>query len=285
VSSEILPLQILWADDQPDVIEALEGCLGDLPREVTRVLDGDAAFTALAKSAFDLVIVDLQMPPGTWGGLNLLRRLDARAREIPIVVVSGVGTLRECIEARRLGARDYVEKESAQEELGVVVMRVLEERAAERPLSDYDCVRRIERSLHGLVIKVLQREAERRGQPDIFRSAAPRKQASIVPQEIALKTYGRLIDGGGEQHQYLDLIDFKQIINAGWNEISDLRMLERVVKPRNKDDRTKWIVDLNEIRKVVAHPMRGDLSEEQRATLREIERIVNAWEKTLAEGR
>src|ERR1044071_7072964 len=99
-------IRVLWADDQTDVAATLAGLL---PPEahVTHVSDGSAAVDELAVRSYDVLIVDLAMPPGDWGGLWLLEQLASRGVVVPAIVLSGEGSQIETIKAMRLGA-DYV---------------------------------------------------------------------------------------------------------------------------------------------------------------------------------
>ncbi|SDD55485.1 Response regulator receiver domain-containing protein [Actinokineospora iranica] len=63
----------------------------------------------------DLLIVDLKMPPGEWGGLWLLEQLQNQGQRVPSFVLSGEGW--GVREAFRLGAVDYIEKTEAAQDL------------------------------------------------------------------------------------------------------------------------------------------------------------------------
>lgn len=107
--------RLLWADDQVDVARTLSRGLGN--HSIDFVASGEAAIEALTARFFDLVLVDLSMPPGEWGGLWLLEEMTKRDVFAPVIVISGEGTQTETIKAIRLGAIDYVTKESAEREL------------------------------------------------------------------------------------------------------------------------------------------------------------------------
>jgi CheY-like chemotaxis protein len=79
---------------------------------------------------FDLAIVDLRMPPDRWGGLWLLDQIKRHGLGVDTIVLSGEAGQRETIEAMRLGAADFVVKDSAQDELPACIEETLA-RAAE----------------------------------------------------------------------------------------------------------------------------------------------------------
>lgn len=125
-------MKVLWADDQVDVAKTFAQSL--LPRfaEVDFAGSGDEALEKLTAQAFDVVLLDLAMPPGRWGGLWLLERLRSVIGKPPIIVVSGEGSQAETIKALRLGAADYVLKERLGDELNERIARVLEAGATTR---------------------------------------------------------------------------------------------------------------------------------------------------------
>ncbi len=123
---------VLWADDQPDVAATLARLLPSA-LNVEFAADGEAALGLIRRKRFDMAIVDLAMPPGTWGGLWLIEQLRARGSDLPVLVLSGEGSQTETIAAMRLGA-DYVRKDNAADELGARVAAMLAAADAERAM-------------------------------------------------------------------------------------------------------------------------------------------------------
>lgn len=124
------PVRILWADDQSEVQSTLATLLSGVSREIVHVRDGASAIEKLAGSAFDILLLDLKMPPNEWGGLWLLREMRRLNLHVPTVVLSGEGTQTETIKALREGACDYVTKDRAETEL---LQRLTEVLAEEGP--------------------------------------------------------------------------------------------------------------------------------------------------------
>ncbi len=266
-------LRVLWADDQPDVIEALSPYLGLECLEIVPATTAGEAEDLFRQGGFDLCLLDLQMPPGRWGGLELLRSLGGLTRAMPIIVLSGVGTLKECIEAQRLGARDYVHKEQAPEELAGVVAGVLNKAGDDAKAADYSRIAALEKKLHGIVISSARREAQRRN-CDMF--------VGVIPRKVALKSYERLLDQGeGGQEDFFDLVDLRDILDSLWAALPEARELEATLKPKSRDARTSWLAELNECRKIVMHPTRGGLDTASRKRLADIEALVARWEKAI----
>jgi two-component system nitrogen regulation response regulator NtrX len=70
---------------------------------------GDEAFDVLAREPIDCVVLDLEMP-GT-DGFEVLRRLNQRGIDTPVIVYTGTGSYERCVQAVRLGAYAFVDKE------------------------------------------------------------------------------------------------------------------------------------------------------------------------------
>ena len=117
----------LIVDDEPDMGRLMDAGLRAIGIE-TRVVDAAAAALALvATEEFDLVLTDLQMPG--MNGLELCARLVEQRPDVPVVVVTGHGTLETAIGAIRAGAYDFVQKPIKVETLQLTAERALRHRA------------------------------------------------------------------------------------------------------------------------------------------------------------
>lgn len=117
--------KILWADDQIDVARTLSHHIESLGCDVVFVESGGEALHELRTGSFELCILDLQMPPGIWGGLAVLQELHDTRLEVAVLALSGAGSQLETIKALRLGALDYVMKECAAADLRLRVEAAL----------------------------------------------------------------------------------------------------------------------------------------------------------------
>jgi two-component system NtrC family response regulator len=115
---------ILLADDEPAFLRLTGAWLRGLGHEVEMVGDGDAARTAFTSKAFDLVLLDLSMPPhhDPQAGLALIP-LFAPA---PVVVMTGHADHALALRAVEAGAWDFLAKPVDPDLLRVVVARALE---------------------------------------------------------------------------------------------------------------------------------------------------------------
>ena len=102
-----------------------------------------------------------------------------------------------------------------------------------------------------------------------------------IPQGIRQKAAGRLEEdqGRGEREEHLDLIDFRTIVVNNWPLFVD--SLAYGTKG-NKDKRTQWILQLNNMRRIVMHPAKRQvISWDELAELQRYEQ----WIRGQAEGR
>lgn len=82
-------LRLLYVDDDPILREFAVVHLTSANADVTLAADGDEAMERLGEAAFDLVLLDLEMPKAD--GFSVLKRMQAKPtwRELPVIVVTG----------------------------------------------------------------------------------------------------------------------------------------------------------------------------------------------------
>lgn len=105
--------RILVADDQPDLVDALRLLLKPEGIAVDAVHSPDAALAAVQSNPFDLVLMDLNYTGDTTSGregIDLLVHLQAFDASLPVVVMTGWGSIDLAVEAMRRGVRDFVQK-------------------------------------------------------------------------------------------------------------------------------------------------------------------------------
>ena len=106
---------VLVADDEPEVLAHLATAL--LPSGYSTVCasNGREAWNLLVENPGGIVacVIDLQMPPGSYGGRDLVARIrKSFSRTIPIIIFSGRGTISLSHEVTKAGADDFIEKEA-----------------------------------------------------------------------------------------------------------------------------------------------------------------------------
>ncbi len=102
------PISVLVVDDEPVLRELVAFILIDKGFQVLEAESGDAAFQLICKNDFDVVVSDVRMPNGS--GVELLTRISNMTKRKPMVfLVSGYSEI-SLEEARKLGARDLLNK-------------------------------------------------------------------------------------------------------------------------------------------------------------------------------
>jgi sigma-B regulation protein RsbU (phosphoserine phosphatase) len=107
------PRRALIADDDADILTALRLLLANDGYELETVSSPAALLAALERSQFDVVLMDLNYARDTTSGregIDLISRIHALDPVLPIVVMTGWGTVDLAVEAMRRGVRDFVQK-------------------------------------------------------------------------------------------------------------------------------------------------------------------------------
>jgi DNA-binding NtrC family response regulator len=100
---------VLIVDDVPAMAEQYAYDLKRVARFHTMIArGGDEALDLLLREPIDCVVLDLEMP-GT-DGFEVLRTLQQRRIEVPVIVYTGTGSYDRCVQAVRLGAYGFVDK-------------------------------------------------------------------------------------------------------------------------------------------------------------------------------
>lgn len=115
---------ILIVDDEPEICRLVKEILEDEHYRVATADGAERARELYRKQRPDLVLLDIWMP-GT-DGITLLKEWSTSGRpEVPVVMMSGHGTVETAVEATRLGAYDFIEKPVSMGKLLVTVDRAL----------------------------------------------------------------------------------------------------------------------------------------------------------------
>jgi DNA-binding NtrC family response regulator len=118
--------RILLVDDEPEIGWILSRALGEAGYEVATAEAAQAAVTAFEEKAPEVVLLDLRLPDGD--GLDVLRRIRELDEHVPVIMLTGHGTIESAVSAMKLGAFDYLIKPVHLEELRVVMEKALETR-------------------------------------------------------------------------------------------------------------------------------------------------------------
>jgi DNA-binding response OmpR family regulator len=119
---------ILVVDDEPNVRLVFRTALESPANTVAAAQDGETALAWLDHSPADLVLLDLQMPG--MDGMEVLRLLRERGKNVPVVIVTAHGSVPNAVTAMKLGAIDFVSKPLTPESLRRIAAEVLERNQA-----------------------------------------------------------------------------------------------------------------------------------------------------------
>jgi len=123
---------ILVVDDEADIRELVGGILQDEGYSVRTAASAGEALSAIRQRAPRLVVLDVWLKGSDLDGLEILSILKETDPVLPVVVISGHGTVETAVTAIRRGAYDYLEKPFQAEKLIVTVERALEAAALKR---------------------------------------------------------------------------------------------------------------------------------------------------------
>ena len=117
---------ILVVDDEQETCDLLEMSLGRHGFKVTASTNAQRALDLVAEQDFDVVLTDLQMPE--MSGLDLCERVLGTRPDMPVVVITGQGSLETAIGAIRVGAYDFITKPVDPKLLFLSVSRAIQHR-------------------------------------------------------------------------------------------------------------------------------------------------------------
>ncbi len=117
--------KILIVEDNKSELEILEKTLRAENYEGVGVRSGEMALRKMNKETFDLALVDLKLPKAD--GLEVLRKMKEVDPLVPVIMMTGYGTIETAVEAMRKGAYDFLTKPLDTDHLVVLVRRALEE--------------------------------------------------------------------------------------------------------------------------------------------------------------
>jgi DNA-binding NtrC family response regulator len=119
-------MRILVVDDEKSILELLSVVFQKEGYRVRTNLGTPQAFELIEAGEYDVLISDIKMPQ--MDGMALLERSRALHPLAPVIMITAYGSVKQAVEALRMGALDYVVKPFEVEELKILVSHGLEER-------------------------------------------------------------------------------------------------------------------------------------------------------------
>jgi two-component system nitrogen regulation response regulator NtrX len=117
--------RILVVDDEAEIRRSVRMILEYEGYEVFEASSGPEGLAAIDRESPDLVFLDIKMPG--LDGLEALQRIRQANESLPVVIISGHGTVSTAVEATKLGAFDFIEKPLASERVLVTIRNALDQ--------------------------------------------------------------------------------------------------------------------------------------------------------------
>lgn len=121
-----MSIDILVVDDEADIRELVTGLLEDEGFSPRAAHDSASALAAVNERLPALVVLDVWLQNSAMDGIEILEELKGSHPELPVVIISGHGTIETAVAAIKKGAYDFVEKPFNADRLIIAVTRALE---------------------------------------------------------------------------------------------------------------------------------------------------------------
>jgi len=118
--------EILVIDDNPDIRFLICNILEDQNFKVRSAANYDQAALEINKRLPDLAIIDIKLDKTDKDGIDLLKLINKKNKQTPVIMISGHATVQIAVEAIRLGAYEFIEKPFSKEKILNYVNRGLE---------------------------------------------------------------------------------------------------------------------------------------------------------------
>jgi two-component system nitrogen regulation response regulator NtrX len=110
-----MPGRILIIDDEPNIRKTMEMIHKGAGWETDSAENGEAGLAKIRSDDYNLVYLDMSMPG--MPGIDVLKEIKLHRPELPVIILTGQGTIELAVEAIKLGAFDFLEKEVGKEKI------------------------------------------------------------------------------------------------------------------------------------------------------------------------
>ncbi len=117
---------ILVVDDERSILKALQGILEDEGYQTILAASGEEALSVVEERPVDLVLLDIWLPGRD--GVAVLKEMKSTHPELPVIMMSGHGSIETAVSSTKLGAYDYIEKPLSLEKTVLGVRHALDQR-------------------------------------------------------------------------------------------------------------------------------------------------------------
>ena len=127
---------ILLVDDEDDIRAVMADILKDEGFETRQANSSQSAMREIAARRPTLVVLDIWMDRSELDGLQTLRVIRREHPDLPVVMISGHGTIETAVEALRYGAYDFIEKPFKTDRLLLIIRRAIESATLRREVKE-----------------------------------------------------------------------------------------------------------------------------------------------------
>ena len=120
---------IMIVDDEPSILKSLSGLLLDEDFEIITASNGYEALKIIDEESPDLVLLDIWMPG--IDGIETLKEIKKMSPNLPVVMITGHGSIESAVEATKSGAFDFLEKPLSIDKVMVTINNALNFRKLE----------------------------------------------------------------------------------------------------------------------------------------------------------
>jgi DNA-binding NtrC family response regulator len=172
-----MKLTILVADDEKNIREGLREALMLDGYEVATAADGREALDIANRGDIDLLITDLKMP--RFSGEELLKSITTQFPTVPVIILTGHGTIETAVQAMHDGAYDFLTKPVNLDRLSLLVKRAL----ATRELALQNRAMQEELERRSGFASIIGRSAEMKQVFEMVRQVAPSRSSVLITGE------------------------------------------------------------------------------------------------------
>lgn len=112
----------LVVDDTKNIRLLLTTCLETMDYEVLSTVNGEEALKLFQSDNFDIAFIDIKMPEIS--GTEVLRRIRSIGNQVPVVIMTAFGTVKNAVECTKLGAVAYLQKPFTADKIRAVLHEI-----------------------------------------------------------------------------------------------------------------------------------------------------------------
>ena len=129
-------VKILVVDDEKVVRDGCHRVLtGKRYKEVFLAENGQQAMETLAEKSVDIILLDLKMP--VMSGEEVLEKTSVQYPEIPVIIITGHGTIDTAVECMKKGAYDFITKPFQIDQFLLVINRAADKRRLQQKAKQF----------------------------------------------------------------------------------------------------------------------------------------------------